>query len=154
MSYPSPPAEVPPAPAPRLRWLERTALVLAGSVLIGLLVTAARLEPSPAGLGTHQQLGLPACSMRQWFGIRCPSCGMTTSWAHLVRGQVISACRANVGGVLLAAVSLIAGPWLLVSGLAGRWFYGTPNELATLIAAIAIAGISLIDWTIRLSFGW
>src|SRR5947209_2100708 len=69
----------PPRPAGvlRLPLVQRLALVTAGTVLIGLLATAACLTPSPRGMGTHQQLGLPPCTVVQWFGVRCPSCGMT-----------------------------------------------------------------------------
>src|SRR5687767_9999554 len=53
----------------RIGWLQRTAMVLAGSVLVGLLVTAACLTPSRRGMGTHKQLGLPDCTIVQLFGI-------------------------------------------------------------------------------------
>src|SRR5438045_783023 len=112
--------------------MQRLALVAAGSVLIGLLGTAACLTPSPRGVGTHQQLGLPACTVVQWFGIRCPSCGMTTSWAHMMRGHVLAALRANCGGAILAAGAVLIGPWMLISGLRGRWFMAPPHEGLTL----------------------
>ena len=57
-------------------------------VAIGLLLplgAAVRLQPAREGLGTHQQLGLPPCTFRVLFDRPCPSCGMSTSWAHLVR---------------------------------------------------------------------
>src|SRR5262249_52642491 len=126
VSYPPPPAPAADRPAPRLRWPERLVIVVVGSVLVALLATAAWLTPDPRGLGTHQQLGLPMCSLRWWYGIRCPSCGMTTSWAHLVRGQAIAAFRANSGGALLGLAALVCGPWLLISGTRGRWLIGPP----------------------------
>ena len=119
-----------------------------------LLVTAACLTPNPRGMGTHRQLGLPSCTFVQWFGVRCPSCGMTTSWAHLVRVHVASAFRANAGGALLAAVAMTCGPWLLISGLRGRWLVGPPREMAMLAVGLTIVAVTLIDWTLRLSFGW
>src|SRR5262245_11862434 len=98
--------------------------VAAGGVLVALLVTASRLTPSPQGLGTHRQLGLPPCTVLDWFGIRCPSCGMTTSWAHVARGRVLAATQANAGGALLALAAAACGPWLVGSGLCGRWLIG------------------------------
>lgn len=155
MSYSPPPAiAIGPALAPRLRWLQRLLVTLAGGVLVALLVTAAWLHPSPRGMGTHQQLGLPPCTSVQWFGIRCPSCGMTTSWSHLLRGHVISAFRANSGGALLAVAALLCGPWLLVSGLQGRWVVTPPHEGVTLAAGLVIVAVTLIDWTLRISLGW
>jgi len=154
VSYSPPPAE-PAALPPRawcLHWVQRVAMVLAGGVLVALLVTASRLTPSPRWMGTHQQLGLPPCTMVQWFGLRCPSCGMTTSWAHLTRGHLLASLRANSGGTLLGIASVVCGPWLLVSGLLGRWIVRPPSEWVTLAAGLAIIGVTLIDWAIRLTF--
>src|SRR5687767_12575759 len=107
--YPPPPAAGADARQaylpPRLGIVQRLAMVAAGMVLVGLLLTAWRLTPNAKGIGTHRQLGLPACTIVQWFGIRCPSCGMTTSWSHMMRGHVGSSFRSNAGGALLALVS-------------------------------------------------
>jgi hypothetical protein len=157
VSYSPPPAELAvqtPLAAPRLAWIERVVLATGGSVLVGLLATAALLTPDPAGMGTHQQLGLPRCTIVEWYGIRCPSCGMTTSWAHVVRGRLVSALAANAGGTLLALVAMICGPWLIVSGLRGRWLAGPPREGWTLTVGLAIVVVTLTQWTLRLSLGW
>jgi hypothetical protein len=152
-SYSSPPtaarsARGPVSPA-RIGWLQRTVMVLAGSVLVGLLITAACLTPSRYGMGTHKQLGLPDCTIVQLFGTRCPSCGMTTSWSHMMRGRVISSFQANAGGALLALASLACGPWLLVSGWRGRWTLAYPHEGAVLLVGITIIAVTLTDWTLR-----
>jgi hypothetical protein len=124
-------------------------MVLAGSMLLGLLVTAAVLTPSPRGMGTHKQLGLPDCTVVQWFGMRCPSCGMTTSWSHMMRGHVISSFRSNAGGALLALTALASGPWLIVSGTRGRWTLCHPHEGTTLLIGVTIIVVTLADWTLR-----
>jgi hypothetical protein len=105
-------------------------------------------------MGTHQQLGLPPCTSVQWFGIRCPSCGMTTSWSHLVRGNVLSAFRVNAGGALLGAAALVCSPWLLVSAARGRWLMAPPHEGVTLAVGLTIVTVTVIDWALRVSFGW
>ena len=136
-----------------LRWYERVPLVMVGSVLVILLGVAARLSPNPAGLGTHHQLGLPPCTVRVLFGIRCPSCGMTTSWSHMVRGQVVSAARANSGGALLAIIAATAGPWMLLCGLRGKWLLRPPNEWVVLGIGLATMFITVMDWLVRLNLG-
>jgi len=157
VSYSSPPADLAAlawTSAPRLRWLERLVIVLAGSVLLGLLITAARLTPSPRGMGTHQQLGLPPCTIVALYGIPCPSCGMTTAWAHLLRGHVVAAVRSNAGGAMLAVLAAMCGPWLVGSGLAGRWLIGPPREGVTLAVGLAIVVLTLMQWALHLSLGW
>ena len=115
-----------------------------------LLATAAWLKPSPLRHGTHQQLGLPPCTFWVLFGRPCPTCGMTTAWAHLVRGQVIGALRANVGGTLLAVVAVIAMPWLLGAAARGRWLGMAPNGAVAACISTTILLVILIDWLVRL----
>lgn len=131
-------------------WWLRPLLIVFGAVPLVLLGTAAFLTPNPAGLGTHQQLGLPPCSMRMLAGIRCPSCGMTTSWSRLMHGQVPGAFAANTGGVLLALASAAGGTWAVASGLRGRWIGGLPNEWIFAGVSLAIMAITLADWGVRL----
>jgi len=135
--------------ASRLAWYVRAPLVLGGAILLGLLVTAACLTPSSDGFGTHQQLGLAPCSFIQWFGIRCPSCGMTTSWSHMVRGEVLAGLRANVGGVYLAVMAMVSGPWMLVSGVRGKWFGGPPHEMVIAALGMLAVVVTLTDWLLR-----
>ncbi len=57
---------------------------VSAAVAVGLGVAlglAAVLEPSPAGHGTHTQLGLDGCTFLQLTGRPCPMCGATTSWS-------------------------------------------------------------------------
>lgn len=114
-----------------------------------LLAVAFVLKPDPRQYGTHQQLGLPPCTIETLFEVRCPSCGMTTSWAWMMNGRPWQSWQANAGGALLAVVSLVAGPWLLASGLAGRWIGGSINEWIVVSIALAIATVTLADWTWR-----
>lgn len=159
MHYPSPPslpeaACAPPADPWVLRWYERGALLLAGGMLVMLLGIAAWLRPSPQGLGTHQQLGLPPCTMRIVLNLRCPSCGMTTSWSRLMHGNVLGSVQANAGGALLALTALVTGPWLTASGLRGRWLWGPPHEWTVLGVAAVVVVVTLADWSLRLGMGW
>lgn len=98
----------------RARWSH--ALLLLGVLVmfgIGLYLT-----PNPSEHGTHQQLGLPPCTIYYLTGRPCPSCGLTTSVSAILHGQFALAWRANpigfliVGGPLLVACnSLVALLW-------------------------------------------
>ena len=87
------------------------------------------------------------------FGHRCPACGMTTAWAHLVRGQLVGAFRANVGGALLGILDLVAVPWLLASAWRRRWIGLVPNATALAWVIGSIMVVTLIDWAVRLAMG-
>jgi hypothetical protein len=132
---------------------DRLLAFMLGLGLLGLLAVAAFLKPDPRGLGTHQQFGLPPCTFRFLFGRPCPTCGMTTAWAHLVRGQLIGALRANVGGTLLGLLAMVSVPWLLVSAVRGRWLGWAPNSTVIACIGSAILLVTLIEWGIRLATG-
>lgn len=134
--------------SPRLR----LSLAVAGLALLAPLGVAGWLKPSPSGFGTHRQLGLPPCTFVGLFGVRCPSCGMTTSWSHAVRGHWAASVRANAGGAVLAAAAMLAGPWLLASAAAGRWLVRPPSDRAIAITAVGLIVITMLDWVCRLKF--
>jgi len=117
------------------------------------LIVASTLEPNPLGQGTHQQLGLQPCTVMVLFGCRCPACGMTTSWANLVRGRLARALQANVGGTLLGGLTLAAVPWLLLSAARGHWLGWVPNSTVAAWVASLLMVVMLIDWGLRLIIG-
>jgi hypothetical protein len=127
--------------------------MLVGMGLASLLVLAWRLDPDPRGLGTHQQLGLPACTIRVLFGMRCPSCGMTTSWSHAVRGEWPSALACNVAGAILAAAAMVGVVWTLAAAVRGRWWLWRPSDGVLLFGAITVVVLALVDWGVRLAVG-
>lgn len=133
----------------RFSWFRRFVLGASGLTLMALLAIAAWLEPDPRQYGTHQQLGLPACTIDVLYGIRCPSCGMTTSWAWMMDGRPAKSWQANAGGALLALVSILAAPWLLASAAAGRWIGGPLNEWFVVFVSLAIVTVTLVEWSWR-----
>jgi len=129
---------------------ERLLAGVLGVVLSGMVAVAIWLHPAEEGCGTHQQLGMPPCSFRVAFGRRCPSCGMTTAWACLVRGQLGDAVRANAGGVLLGTAAIVAAPWLLACCLSRRWLGWKPNASAVARALLVVAVVTMLDWGWRI----
>jgi len=94
--------------------------LLAAAPCLAVLGVAAWLTPSPNAVGTHQQLGLPACEFLARTGWPCPTCGLTTSLAAMAHGQVLTALKAHPFGVAaFAAVVLLAAAGV-AQGLTGR----------------------------------
>ncbi|NNJ27795.1 DUF2752 domain-containing protein [Alienimonas chondri] len=137
-----------------------TAAVVAAGLVVGFSI-AAYLTPSSAGLGTHQQLGLPPCTVRVLTGHPCPACGMTTSFSHFVRGQWGGSLSANSGGFLLALMCLALIPILLRAAFTGRlafprlgrWGSGDAArpEWWGVLGLSTVGFVTLIDWAFRLA---
>ena len=124
-------------------------MLVSGIGALGLLAVAGSLDPDPRGLGTHQQLGLYPCSVRVMFGIRCPVCGMTTSWSNMMRGRVGAAVEANAAGALLAIAAAIFGVWAVVVGIRGRW-RPPLTEKQLLLIVVILFGVTFTEWLLRL----
>lgn len=124
-----------------------------GVFLLAGFSLAVSLAPNPAGFGTHQQLGLPPCSFQTMFGIPCPSCGMTTSFSHFVRGQWLRAAAANLGGLLLAIVSMVMVPWSFWSAAQGE-MVGIRDPDTWLAWGIGVlTAVTLLNWLIEVLVG-
>jgi hypothetical protein len=94
-------------------------------VAASLVGTAAWLSPAADGHGTHEQLGLPPCSMMMFTGRPCPTCGYTTAFSHVAHGHLIEAAIVQPVGMLLALAIIAAGlggGYVMVTGsdIAGR----------------------------------
>jgi hypothetical protein len=99
-----------------VRRLIGAATAICAAAVLGL---AAWLEPSPAGLGTHSQLAMPPCGWIVMVDVPCPTCGMTTAFAHAANGSFIAALRAQPMGAVLAlaaAMALVVGVYTGVTG--------------------------------------
>ena len=117
------------------------AAVLGGCVL--LFAVASRLEPATGGIGTHEQLGLAPCGMMMLWGLPCPTCGMTTAFAHAARGRLASAFHAQPAGLALAiaiGLTAIAAGGTLVTGRTYRvnWFRLSPTGVGFGVVALLL----------------
>jgi ABC-type sugar transport system permease subunit len=104
----------------------RLGLVLLVTGWVAVFAVAVSLNPyddrgTARTMETHRQLGLPPCNFKEITGAPCPSCGMTTSFALLVRGDVWSSLLANCAGTALATLGLVFVPWGLACAVAGRF---------------------------------
>ncbi len=132
------------------------ARAIAAGVFTGcfaILSVAAWLRPDATGMGSHRQLGLPSCSMLALTGHPCPTCGMTTAFAHTVRGELGSAFRAQPAGLVLALATLLAASVSLGVMLTGNvwlvnWYRLSPVRVTLLLLAVVLSG-----WAYKVTVG-
>lgn len=132
----------------------RLSLAVGGLIGLALLPVARNLQPDPRGWGTHEQLGLTPCFLYRSTGMLCPTCGATTAWAHLLRGEIASAAASNLASTLLCGAVLLAVPWALLSALVGRWVLVAPRWNWLLAIAAGWFALALIDWLQRVVRHW
>jgi hypothetical protein len=140
------------------RWVRGTLLVIAFG-LVGVFGIAWWLDPYDAEgkalrSETHLQIGLPPCSFRYLTGIPCPSCGMTTSFALLMHGDLANSLRANAVGTLLAVFSLALIPWSLASVLRQRALFIVSLERASTWIVVVFVVLLLTRWLVVLGLGF
>ena len=145
------PEPIRPEPG-RLTRSRRFALLALAFALAGVLGVARWLEPDQRGFGTHEQFGLPPCAFRVLTGMPCPACGLTTSFAYAVRGQLQNAAAANVAGLLLAVGVAGMIPWSMASAVVGRTLGIRSPEPAAMTAILAFVAIDFAGWVVRFLF--
>ncbi|MEE8171218.1 MAG: DUF2752 domain-containing protein [Phycisphaerae bacterium] len=133
----------------RGRWI---ALGVAAACL-SLLCVAAWLSPDPRGIGTHRMMGLPPCSTAVVLGLPCPTCGMTTSFAWMMRGRPWRAFVAQPLGALLCLgvmAGAVLGLWAALTGMRPvvDWYRFSPAGLA-----IGIGMVFFLAWGAKIAIG-
>jgi hypothetical protein len=134
-------------PARPGRWV-RISLLAIGTMLVGVFAIAAWLNPynadgSPRNMATHTNLGLPPCNFVELTGKPCPSCGMTTSFALLVRGDVGNSLNANWVGTILAATWAALLVWCFASAATNRLFL-IPNGRGEAVLTVFVGGFLVL----------
>jgi len=108
-----------PATHEVLSWRGRAVALAAAMACLGVLLIAAKLNPNRSGVGSHRQLGLQECQFESRTGLPCPTCGMTTSFAHFVRGQIVASLWVQPMGTVLALLTMMvfwAGLYIAITG--------------------------------------
>jgi heme A synthase len=93
---------------PRWHW---TLLIAA---LVVVIVAALLVANSDGSLSPRSvpSLRFPViCPLRRFFGIPCPTCGMTRSVVHLVQGRPLDSFAAHRLGPLMLAIILFQIPY-------------------------------------------
>jgi len=140
------PARIPHAQAtsPMVRRAFASGVAMACAAL---LAVAAVVSPSSQGLGTHEQLNLPQCGWITVMDVPCVTCGMTTAFAHAVRGSFLQSILAQPMGFVLAlatAMTLLLALHVAITGsqvtrLLGRLY--RPRFIWLLVAFAAASWV-------------
>lgn len=142
----------------RRSWV-RGSLVGMALALCGVFAVAGWLNPynddgSPRRMATHRQMGLPPCTFYATSGLPCPSCGMTTSFALLMHGDVANSLRANAVGTLLAGFGLLLIPWCLASAVCRRTLFIRSAERTLTFVVLVFFSLMLARWVMVLGWAW
>lgn len=144
---------------PALNMWVRGGLLFIVATLVIVFGVAIWLKPydaagTPLRMEAHLQLGLPPCTFYQVTGMPCPSCGMTTSFALLMHGDVGNSLKANAVGTILALYGLLLIPWCLMCGIKGRSYWIGSLETALTKVVIVFITLMLLRWVIVLAMLW
>jgi len=141
---------------PKLRTLYARLLSLLLLLSCGsVLGTAVWLNADATGMGTHQQLGLPACGFYSATQLPCATCGMTTSFTHAAHGNLIQSFITQPAGMLLClslAIMVILSGYTLIMGISLQpmlQMFCQPRSflfLGLLIGLAWVYKISMVYW--------
>ena len=135
--------------ASRASFLQRLVWLSLACSSATTLAVAATLEPNLNGYGTHTQLGLPPCGFLLLTGSPCPGCGLTTAFAHAVRGSWGLAMSANPLGLALFFLACCCVPLGVLAALRAWSFDSIVERFALARWALAIAGCAVMLWVVR-----
>jgi len=116
-------------------------LVLLGAVGLGLALT-----PSPTGVGTHSQLGLPPCGFYVMTGKPCPTCGVTTAFVEAAHGHLGRALVTQPFGCLLFVLTAGGALALVAALVARRSLSPLMTTYGVVGPVIVLAVIALASW--------
>jgi hypothetical protein len=132
--------------------LPRRLVALAfGAGALALLTVAMLLAPSEDGHGTHTRLGLPACGWVVAFDTPCPTCGMTTSYAHAVRGDLWTALKTQPLGTLLAVLTAATAVGGLHAAFTGCRLDRFTDKILSGRTLWITGGLALAAWVYKIA---
>jgi len=140
----------PPAQAtPRSGSKRRGRQILGALIAIGcaaVLGLAAWMSPASDGHGTHEQLNLPPCGWILAADIPCPTCGMTTAFAHAADGNLIQSLLTQPLGAVLALATAMGLFICMYVAATGSRVGNVLAELWTRKVTYAVIAAVLIAW--------
>jgi hypothetical protein len=131
--------------------LSRHREMLAISCLIIIASFLLRVHPDKEKVGLQgvNSISLPPlCLSYEWFGIRCPGCGLTRSFIFLAHGDLQASMSIHPLGWLLACAVLLQIPYRIHA------IYVWPRNLISLAVRERIGwlliGLLICNWVIQI----
>lgn len=127
--------------------------ITASGVALGclaLLTAAARIAPDARGHGTHEQLGMPSCAWPSLFDMPCPTCGMTTAFAHSADLQLGQAFITQPMGAALALGVAVTFWFALHSALTGSRALGAAASSLSGRPTFVLIGALIAAWVYKM----
>ena len=132
------------------RMLIRLIHVTVATAMLLILFLSFLLKPDSRGLGTHEQLMLRPCSFHALTGLPCPSCGMTTAFAHMAHGQFRKAFIAQPLGALGFLLCVILLPIVLFAAIADRNLLEISERVPWKMVMWALGTLFVLAWLFKL----
>ena len=110
----------------------------------------------PKNTGTHRgpPLNLPDCTFKEYTGLPCPSCGMTTSFSLLIHGDVWNSLKANFAGTALASIGLFYVPWSVLCAWKGRFLLIDSLEMTLFRLSLVFIVLLFVRWGMALALAY
>lgn len=122
------------------------------AIVLGIAVW---LHPDPRGIGTHEQLfrgGMP-CSFVLTSGLPCPTCGMTTSFSHMMHLQPLAAFKVQPAGAIFCLATIVVFFYAIYVVFVGRMVLVNWYRIGPVRFMLAIGFILLAGWGYKLADG-
>lgn len=122
------------------------AMRILGAAGLAVVFAASFILP-PSGLGVS------TCAFRNTFGISCPGCGLTRSFAAISHGQPADALRAHpLGAVIYAGMAVYMAKWV-AEALLRRRLLARLEDRARLPVLWGLVLAMIGVWLCRLATG-
>ncbi len=139
-----------PAPELALARGRRIANLWWAAGALAILILSRLLTPDPSGHGTRPSLWPIPCLWRVSTGLPCPSCGMTTAFVWMARGEPRRAWQCNPLGPPAYVLTWVVLVWALAAAARGRGGPGAALESRRVL--VGLIAVYLGVWVVRLLF--
>lgn len=129
---------------------QRISSALVAVASLALILTAASLSPASQGHDTHTQLGLSSCSWPILYEAPCPTCGMTTAFAHAADISPLQSLKSQPFGAMLALATAAAFWICLHTALTGSLAAPTALSQFSPRSLYFILGLALAAWVYKI----